>query len=181
MRQTNSQTRTMRHQTARSQTMRPNTSPRPRKRLSPFKFFLLLIFIALTGGGILLWNEIHTPYKHEAAKKTITIGSGASTASIVARLYEEGVLEHEWPTLIWLRVFPNQKKFKAGEYEFKSPISPQEVIDQLIRGSLNTRQFTIPEGFNQFDIARMLYGLSLKEPPPPRLEDLQSLFKNTRL
>jgi len=27
----------------------------------------------------------------------------------------------------------------------------------------------------------MLYGLGLKEPPPPRLEDLQALFKNTSL
>jgi UPF0755 protein len=55
------------------------------------------------------------------------------------------------------------------------------VIDQLTRGGVNTRQFTIPEGYNRFDIARMLYGLGLKEPPPPRLEDLQALFKNTSL
>jgi len=161
--------------------MRPKTVSRPRKRFPSFKIFLLLILIAVIGGAIWLRNEIYTPYQHEGAKKTITIESGASTSAIVARLYEEGILKYEWPTLIWLRVFPSAKRFKAGEYEFKSPISPHDVIDQLIRGSLNTRQFTIPEGFNRFDIARMLYGLGLKEPPPPRLEDLQALFKNTSL
>ena len=135
----------------------------------------------MVGGAIWLRGEIYTPYQHEAAKKTITIEPGASTSAIVARLYEEGVLKHEWPALIWLRFFPNGKRFKAGDYEFKSPISPQEVIDQLTRGGVNTRQFTIPEGYNRFDIARMLYGLGLKEPPPPRLEDMQAMFKNTSL
>lgn len=128
-----------------------------------------------------LRSEIYTPYQHDAAKKTIRIEPGASTTSIVARLYEEGVLKHEWPARIWLRFFPNGKRFKAGDYEFKSPISPREIIDQLTRGSANTRQFTIPEGYNRFDIARMLHGLALKEPPPPRLEDVQALFKNTSL
>jgi len=142
---------------------------------------LLLILISMVGGAVWLRNEIYTPYRHDAAKKTITIDPGASTTAIVARLYEEGVLKHEWPALIWLRFFPNGKRFKAGNYEFKSPISPQEVIDQLAKGSVNTRQFTIPEGYNRFDIARMLYGLGVKEPPPPKLEDLQSLFKNTSL
>lgn len=135
----------------------------------------------MIGGAIWLRNEIYAPYQHDAAKKTIMIEPGASTAAIVTRLYDEGVLKHEWPTRIWLRFFPSGKRFKAGDYEFKSPISPREVIDQLTRGSLNTRQFTIPEGYNQFDIARMLYGLALKEPPPPRLQDLQALFKNTSL
>jgi UPF0755 protein len=135
----------------------------------------------MIGAAIWLGYEIYTPYQHNAASKTISIEPGASTAAIVSRLYDEGVLKYEWPTRIWMRFLPGGKKFKAGDYEFKSPISPSEVIDQLTRGSVHTRQFTIPEGYNRFDIARMLYGLSLKEPPPPRLEDLQALFKNTSL
>ena len=161
--------------------MRPAATPRSRKRFPSFKLFLFLILVAVTGGAFWLWNEIYTPFQHDAAKKTVTIDPGASTTAIVARLYEDGVLKHEWPTLIWLRFFPNGKRFKAGDYEFKSPISPHEVIDQLTRGGVNTRQFTIPEGYNRFDIARMLYGLGLKEQPPPKLEDLQALFKNTSL
>src|SRR5262245_10886305 len=107
-----------------SQTMRPKTIPRPRKRFPSFNTFLLLILIAMIGGGMVLRSEIYTPYQHDAAKKTIMIDTGASTTAIVARLYEEGVLKHEWPTRIWLRFFPDGKRFKAGEYEFKSPISP---------------------------------------------------------
>lgn len=161
--------------------MRPNATPRSRKRFPSFKLFLLLILLAVTGGAFWLTNEIYTPYQHGAAKKTITIESGASMSTIVARLYQEGILKYELPTLIWLRFFPGSKRFKAGDYEFKSPISPHDVIDQLIRGSLSTKQFTIPEGYNRFDIAQMLHGLVLKEQRPPKPEDLLPLFKNTSL
>jgi peptidoglycan lytic transglycosylase G len=161
--------------------MRPSAPPRSRRRFPSFKFFLLLILLALTGGAFWLRSEIYAPYAHDAAKKTITIESGASTSSIVDRLYQEGILKYELPTLVWLRFFPSSKSFKAGNYEFKSPISPHEVIDQLIRGSLNTQQFTIPEGWNRFDIGRLLFGLALKEPAPHRLEDMQAIFKNTSL
>src|SRR5262249_28687409 len=176
------QTRAMRPKpNPKPQATRQRIAPRPRKRFPSFNIFLLLILISMVGGAMWLRNEIYTPYQHDAAKKAITIDPGASTTTIVARLYEDGVLKHEWPALIWLRFFPEGKRFKAGNYEFKSPISPHEVIDQLTRGSVNTRQFTIPEGYNRFDIARMLYGLGLKEAPPPRLEDLQSIFSNTSL
>jgi UPF0755 protein len=160
--------------------MRPRATPRSRKRFPSVKLFLLLLLITVTAGAFWLRSEINAPYEHDAAKKTITIENGASTSSIVARLYQEGILKYELPTRIWLRVFPKSRSFKAGDYEFKSPISPREVIDQLARGSVNTRQFTIPEGYNRFDIARMLQGLGLKE-PPPRPEDMQALFKNTSL
>jgi UPF0755 protein len=161
--------------------MGPRTNPPRRRRFPSFKFSLFLIVIAAIGGAWLLRSEMNTPYQHEAAKKIITIESGANTSEIIAKLYDEGVLEHEWPTQLWLRIFPGNRKFKAGEYEFKSPITPREVINQLVRGSVATRHFTIPEGFNQFDIARMLSGLRLKEPAPTRPEDLLPLFKNTSL
>jgi UPF0755 protein len=142
---------------------------------------MLLLIIAFLGGAMWLKSEINTPIAHGAAKKTITIEPGSNTSAIIDRLYNEGVLRHELPVRLWLKIFPNNRRFKAGDYEFKSPISPQEVINQLVRGGVATRQFTIPEGYNHFDIARVLAGLDLKEPSPDSPEDLAPLFKNTSL
>ncbi len=164
-----------------SRPTRGRPAARPRRRFPSFKFSLFLIVVAAIGGGIWLRSLINTPYQHDAAKKIITIEPGANASEIVSKLYDEGVLEYELPMRIWLRVFPNNRRFKAGEYEFKTPISPREIIDQLVRGSVATRHFTIPEGFNQFDIARMLHGLRLKEPAPAKPEDLHPLFTNTSL
>jgi UPF0755 protein len=128
-----------------------------------------------------LRGEINTPVDHGAANKTITIEPGSNTSAIIDRLYDAGVLRHELPVRLWLKIFPDKRRFKAGDYEFKSPISPQEVINQLVRGGVATRQFTIPEGYNQFDIARVLAGLPLKDPVPNSPEELLPLFKNTSL
>src|SRR5215471_15427686 len=161
--------------------MRQKTNPRPRKRSRSFTAPFLLFLIAVFGGAMWLRSEIYTATGHGAATKIITIEPGANTSTIIERLHDEGVLRHELPVRLWLRLFPNKRRFRAGDYEFKSPISPQEVINQLVRGIVVTRQFTIPEGYNQFDIARVLAGLNLKEPPPAKPEDLAPLFKNASL
>lgn len=136
-----------------------------RGRLFP-KFIALLILagIVMIGGWMWLSREIDRPYKHDAARKTITIEPGSSTSEILARLSREGILESELPVKLWLRLPGGSRNFKAGDYEFKSPISPRQVMNQLVAGSVTTRQFTVPEGYNQFDIARVLADLpGLKE------------------
>src|SRR5262249_28365101 len=139
--------------------------PRKKKRFLP-KFVALVIMggIVLVGGWMWLSSAMDRPYKHDAAKKTITIEPGSNSSEIISRLYREGILESELPVNLWLRYFGSDKQFKAGDYEFKSPISPRQVIDQLAKGSVTTRQFTIPEGYNHFDIATVIANLEgLKE------------------
>ncbi len=150
-----------------------------------FKFILAILFIGLVvavGGWFWLKNEINYPHSHEAAQKIITIEPGTSRAVILARLHREGILESELPAKLWLRVVEPGVSFKAGDYIFRSPITPRRVISQLSRGEVATQQFTIPEGYNQFDIAHVLAGLQgLKQPAPPNPEDLLGLFKNVAL
>jgi len=148
-------------------------------------FFLVVLLIAggiILSGGLWLRNEINSPHSHGAAQKIITIESGAGTSVILARLHQEGILDSELPVKLWLRLAESGSSFKAGDYNFKSPISPRQVINQLIRGIVATRQFTIPEGYNQFDIARILADLqNLKQPQPARPESMLKLFKDTSL
>jgi UPF0755 protein len=141
-----------------------------------------LFMAAIAGCGYWLNREVKRPHAHQSAQKVITIEPRSSTGVIVARLYQEGILAHEWPTALWMKLITRGKSFKAGDYEFKSPITPLEVINKLARGEVAQRHFTIPEGYNQFEIARVLAALpGLKQPPPESPEDLLELFKNTAL
>src|SRR5215510_7910494 len=138
-----------------------------RKRFFP-KFVALLVMagIVMIIGWRWLSSAMDRPYKLAAAKKTITIEPGSNTSEIISRLFQEGILESELPVKLWVRYFGSGKQFKAGDYEFKSPISPRQVITKLIQGSVTTHPFTIPEGYNHFDIATMIANLDgLKEPP----------------
>jgi UPF0755 protein len=149
-----------------------------------FRIFLALftfLFISAVAGWFWLSQEIDRPHTHEAAEKTITIESGTGTSAIIDRLHKEGILASPWPARLWLRTIARNQRFKAGDYEFKSPISPRQVIDMLVRAQIATREYTIPEGYNQFDIARMLAGLSALKQRETSPEKVLGLFKKTSL
>jgi UPF0755 protein len=148
----------------------------------PALLALGLLSLAALGGSYWLNREVKRPHSHQSTQKIITIEPRSSTGVIAARLHQEGILAREWPLMLWMKVAARGKSFKAGDYEFKSPITPLEVINKLTRGEVASRQFTIPEGYNQFEIARALAALpGLKQPPPENPEDLLELFRNISL
>jgi UPF0755 protein len=128
-------------------------------------------------------REVKRAHAHQAADKLITVEANASASAVVARLSREGVIAREWPTLLWLKTVARDARFKVGDYEFKSPIAPLEVIRKLARGEVATRSVTIPEGWNQFDIAAKLAQAlpGMKQPPPSGPGEILELFKNTKL
>jgi UPF0755 protein len=145
---------------------------------------LLAAGLMITAAGYGFWvsREVKRPHAHPSAQKIITIEPRASTSAIIARLHRESILARRWPTLLWLKLVARNKSFRSGDYQFKSPITPLEVINKLARGEVVTYHFTIPEGYNRFDIARVLASLpGLKQPAPERPEDLDELFHHTAL
>jgi UPF0755 protein len=156
-------------------------------KLLPLYRYLILsaigvLLLAIAGTGFWIRRQINNQHAHGAGGRAITIEPGASTAAIIAHLHREGILAREFPAQVYLRFFAGKRSLKAGDYEFKSPISPREAIEKVLRGEVVTRYFTIPEGYNQFDIARVLFGITgLKQPAPATPEELLPLFKNTAL
>ncbi|MEK7833972.1 MAG: endolytic transglycosylase MltG, partial [Acidobacteriota bacterium] len=158
-----------------------------RKKLYTLIVAVIVVVIAVVAGGwFWLKREMNNPVSHSAAQKTITIEPGTSSSVIIARLHSEGVLPYPLPVKLWLKLVERGVNLKAGDYRFKSPISPRQIINQLVKGDVTTLQFTIPEGYNQYDIARVLAGLSgLKQSagakPPTTQEEVLRLFKNVSL
>ncbi len=153
-----------------------------RKKLYLVIVAIVILAIAAVGGGwVWLKSEMGRAINHTAAQKTITIESGTSTSTIVARLHNEGILPDTFPVKLWLRLFERGVNLKSGDYRFKSPISPLQVLNQLIKGEIAMRQVTIPEGFNQYDIARVLSGLQGLKQPAMSQESILELLKDVAL
>ncbi len=144
----------------------------------------LLAVVLLSGiigviGYYRLKSAISQPHKHRVAKKIITIEPRTGMSAIIARLHREGVLESEWSTAWYMRLVARGQSFKTGSYEFESPITPLEVISKLTKGEVATRSLTIPEGYNQWDIAVRLAALlpGMNQPAPTGQDDILQLFK----
>jgi UPF0755 protein len=139
---------------------------------------VILTGAAAIGGWVWLDRAMDQPHKHEAARRTITIQPGTGSSDILARLSREGVLESDWLVKLWMKITGSGKRLKAGDYEFKSPISPRQVIAQLAGGSVATRTFTIPEGYNQFDIAAVVANLEGMREPRKSPAEVLAMFRN---
>ncbi len=146
--------------------------------------FGLLLFggVAAYFGWTWLKGEMNRPQTHSANGKVINFKSGTGSAEIIATLEKEGVLASATPMKWWLRVAARDQKFRAGDYQFKSPVTPLEVINKLTKGDVATKSFTIPEGYNQWDIARVIGGLSgLKQSPLANPDEAINLMKKASL
>lgn len=153
-----------------------------RKRSNLLLLKLLLPALVLPGALYWLKHHMERPIVHRASGRVVTIAPGTTQHEILRQLAREGVIETVWPVRVWLRTFGRNLKLKAGDYRFPSPISPRAALELLTRGQLATRTLTIPEGFNRFDIARLLADMpGIRQPAPPSGVGLLPLFERKEL
>lgn len=136
------------------------------------RFFLLVLFLLLiTAGATSVWvyRDLHTPVQHTKYGQYIDIPRGSSPATVVNRLADEGIIKHKWPSMIYLRLTAKGSQFKAGEYDFPSPISPLAVFSRLREGEQRLIRLTVVEGWTRWDISNALFKI-----PELHLEDAAS-------
>lgn len=117
-----------------------------------------ILVVLLTGGAFSAWvySDLHKAVSHNKTGHYIEIPKGSSPAFVVKKLVAEGVIKHEWPLLVYLKGTGAGTTFKAGEYDFPSPISPLNVLARIQRGQRQLTRLTVIEGWTRWDIARAM-------------------------
>jgi len=137
------------------------------------KRFLLLVFVLflIAAGATSVWvyRDLHTPVQHTKQGHYIDIPRGSSPATVINRLADEGIIKHKWPLTIYLKLTAKGSQFKAGEYDFPSPISPLAVFSRLREGEQRLIRLTVVEGWTRWDISNALFKI-----PELHLEDAAS-------
>jgi UPF0755 protein len=115
---------------------------------------LVVLVAGLVLGIAAVWL-LQQPYKTGPGETFVRIGHGSSSASIASALKTAGVIHYEWE--IWAaRLLNPSGKLQAGEYRFAGPENALTVFDRIRRGDIYYFEFTVPEGSNRFDIARLI-------------------------
>lgn len=151
--------------------------------MKPMKLISLVLGLALLFGslfGLWLYVNLNKPHFHDKSNQFIQIPKGSTSEEVIRILVSEQILQSPYPTLIYLRFFGNPSKIKAGDYQFDSPITPLQVIQELEKGQEKFIKLTIPEGWTRFDIAKRL-AEKLPTNPPMSEKEILDLMNDTSL
>ncbi|MBI3736973.1 endolytic transglycosylase MltG, partial [Candidatus Sumerlaeota bacterium] len=116
-------------------------------------FVLFMIALAFAGRyAILQWGG-----KPFGVKGTIdvTIPKGYALMETSDLLENSGAIENARAFAVYTLLSGNRGKIQAGFYRIRLPIAPKKLIEELRRGSFQTK-LTIPEGWTQSQIAQIL-------------------------
>jgi len=147
------------------------TLPDFAKLQSAMKFKLIILFffvlvLAAAGGGIYwYYNFLNTPRAHDKTNQFIQIPRGSSPVDITNKLEAEGIIANALALQAYLRLNGIGANLKAGEYQFKSPITPLQVVAELEKGEERTTRLTVPEGWTRYEIAREIAEKFPQNPP----------------
>jgi UPF0755 protein len=116
---------------------------------------IIVVVLVLVAGGATHWvyRDLHSRVSHPKSGQFIEVSRGSSPAAVIKKLSSEGIIKHEWPVLLYLKLSGAGSRFRAGEYDFSSPISPLEVIAKLEQGEQRFLRLTVVEGWTRWEIA----------------------------
>jgi UPF0755 protein len=102
------------------------------------------IVIALAGG---VYHWATSPVTLASPQLDVTIKPHSSLRSVSAQLNRGGVSVEPELFVLMTRVLGLQSQLKSGNYEFKSGITPYEVLQKIARGDVNEYVATVIEGW----------------------------------
>jgi UPF0755 protein len=131
---------------------------------------LLLVLGVLAGAGgaafLYLRDQRVQHFSQEAfgsaEVKVVEIPSGSGPKALANLLAERGVVKSAEDFYLYIRREKAGPKLKAGEYEFRGPQTPVEVLTRIISGNVRVYRFTVPEGLRAEEIYPIVLSSDLK-------------------
>ena len=112
----------------------------------------IALIVGLAGAAVF---SLQSPYRGFESELFLQFPKGSGTRAIAQKLADAGVVRYAWQ--FWLaRAIHPRTTLQAGEYRFDQAASVEDVFSRLGRGDVFYFSFTVPEGSNKFDIARLL-------------------------
>lgn len=115
--------------------------------------FALALIAALIIAGSMYWEIFHSTSKKAAE---VTIPRGSSLVAVARSLQSAGVIRSPEIFALYARFKGVSGRLAAGDYEFAEGLSLADVLDKIVRGDVKRYTFTVIEGWNVSDIAKML-------------------------
>lgn len=93
------------------------------------------------------------PGHSNPVKQMVTIMPGQGLTAVTNILYRNGLVTHPAKFRLLARIYGFDRQIKAGEYDLSPVMSPNRILDTLVRGDVHQYKIVIPEGYNLYQIA----------------------------
>ncbi|MFQ5665544.1 MAG: endolytic transglycosylase MltG [Candidatus Binatia bacterium] len=114
--------------------------------------------LALLGGGTAawVWHDLHAAQPPPPGGVLLSVAPGEPFGTTTTRLQAAGVVRHGWTLRLWARWHGLDRLVRHGEYRFKRPLSPLQVLALLRSPTAALHRVTIPEGSTLRQVASLL-------------------------
>lgn len=116
---------------------------------------LLVVLIAGTLGYVFLSVAELLDRPVQDGPYRFTVASGSSLRKVLRDLEERGAIEK--PSWIYYYArYQNLTGIRSGQYELKNDETPRDLLTMLATGRVLNESFSIPEGYNRWQIRDLL-------------------------
>ena len=117
-----------------------------------FSRFLLTLFLlgalsALGAGAWGLW-WVHRPLDLPAASVDLSVEPGTTPRGVAEAVAATGTRVQSQLLYAWFRFSGQDRQIRAGSYELERGVTPQTLLNMLVRGEEATRSLVLVEGWN---------------------------------
>jgi UPF0755 protein len=129
------------------------------KIISISVFSLLLAFAI--GGAFFGYQLLKTPVSQDNTEVVFDVSPGLSAAQVARGLQSQNLIRNASVFLFYSRLMNQNSKIKVGEYSLNKAMTPDQILAVLVSGKSITRNLTVAEGLNIFEIGAILEKMGL--------------------
>lgn len=126
------------------------------------KLAAILLAVLLLAGCFVVVNfntSLDTARTHNCEHDIVSVKRGMSLEEILAKLEAKGIIEKPLFLRVYVKLSGRNPVIRAGDYRFKSPITPREVLANLESGGIKLSRLTVIEGWTRFEIAQAMSSI----------------------
>lgn len=149
-----------------------------RKLLATCLIMLLTIAVASATAAYVAYEKFVVAPVDSASQERRIFDTAQSTTvlQIARRLENEGYIHSAWSIRILARYQKKDTAIKAGEYELSPAMTPQQILDKMVRGEMVHHRTTIKEGMTLREIVA-----AFEDSGVVSREDFERALKNNAL
>ena len=91
----------------------------------------------------------------------VNVHPGQTLNATADILYRENIIKNAMKFVLIGRIKGYDKRLKAGEYILSADMTPLQLLDIMVKGTVKLYKLTVPEGYNLYQIAELVEAANL--------------------